>query len=143
MRHAYLTANLAAAFLLGALSSVASAEEPATIPFATGGVGLNAQEELIARQGEFLLKLVFAEKGTGSYLANVGVTIADHSGQTVLDATSDGPWFYAKLPAGVYRVTAAFDGVAQTVQVGIPAAGLKVEYLRWDPPTGATAGGQG
>jgi hypothetical protein len=138
MRRADLTAKLAVACLLAALSPATWGQGAGTVPYASGGVGLNSQEELAARQGEFSLKLVFAEKGTGSYLANVEVKIADASGRTVLEATSDGPWFYAKLPAGAYSVTATYEGIAQTVRLSVPAKGLKVEYLRWNPE-----GGQG
>jgi len=127
------TTRLAAALLLGSFVTATCAQEPAAIHYASGGVGLNSQEELTSRQDEFSLKLIFAEKITGSYLADVGVSITDASGATVLEATSDGPWFFAKLPKGVYHVTATFQGVAQTTRVSVPVSGLKVEYLRWEP----------
>jgi len=123
--------------LLGALSAMTWAED--RIPYLSGGVGQSSQEELKARQGEFSLKLVFAERKTGSYLANVGVRIADPQGQTLVDAVSEGPWFLAKLPAGTYQVEATFAGVAQTLGVEVPASGLRVEYLRWEPATGEAA----
>jgi hypothetical protein len=123
--------------ILTALLLITAAGAQADIPYTSGGVGLNSQEELIARQKEFSLKLVFAEKQTGSYLANVEVTIADTAGETLVNAVSDGPWFYAKLPAGSYKVTATFHGIAQSVAVKVPATGLKEQYLRWDPSTDA------
>jgi hypothetical protein len=130
MRGARLARRVAStACLLGALTTVVLAQD--RVPYASGGVGLNSREELVAREDEFSLKLVFAEKGAGAYLANVGVRISDPGGRTLLDATADGPWFYAKLPAGTYRVTATFEGVSRSIQVQVPPSGLKVEHLRW------------
>ena len=116
--------------LAGAMTAQAWADD--TVPYVSGGVGLHSQEEINARQGEFSLKLIFAERKTGSYLAQVGLRISDQQRQTLVDATSQGPWFYAKLPAGAYRVEATFQGMTQTLDVEVPPSGLKVEHLRWD-----------
>lgn len=68
---------------------------------------------------EYNLHLLFAIK-SGAYLADVKVTIQNAKGHTVLDAVSDGPWFYAKLAPGKYTVKADVDGKVQarTVTVG-------------------------
>jgi hypothetical protein len=115
------------------LASAGNAWAQAAVPYASGGVGENSQEELTARQGVFSLKLVFAEQQTGSYLADVTVTIVDAAGETLINALSDGPWFYTKLPAGDYKVTAVYRGVPQSVEVKVPATGLKEQVLRWAP----------
>jgi hypothetical protein len=93
----------------------AGARAAAPVPYVTGGVGTDEQERMKALQQEgYNLSLVFAEQGTGAYLADVRVTVTDASGRTVLDATSDGPALVAKLPPGRYQVTADYRGMRQT-----------------------------
>ena len=85
------------------------------IDYVSGGVGQEQQErvEALAAQG-YTLKLVFAEQGTGAYLADVRVNVADASGHTLLDANADGPAFLARLPEGDYKVTVEHRGMRQT-----------------------------
>ena len=68
---------------------------------------------------DFNLKLVFAMK-SGDYVSDVKVTIADTAGKTLLNTTSEGPWFLTKLPVGNYQIVATFAGNAEkrTVAVG-------------------------
>lgn len=54
---------------------------------------------------EYSVLLMFAEV-KGPYLANIAVEIKDAEGKVVLDAPSVGPWLFAKLPAGDYKVVA-------------------------------------
>jgi hypothetical protein len=132
---------LATAMATGSLAIAQSSDlQPRTqndITYVTGGVGTEQQATLkdLEQQG-FTLKLVFAERGTGAYLANVHVIVADASGRTVLDAMADGPAFYAKLPAGQYRVTAEHAGVRQTHTVSAGRGGLVT--MTW-PAEGGSA----
>ncbi|MCX8018797.1 MAG: carboxypeptidase regulatory-like domain-containing protein, partial [Rhodocyclaceae bacterium] len=71
---------------------------------------------------QFNLRLLFAETG-GAYLADIRVRIQDSSGALLLDAVSQGPWFYAKLAPGRYRVSVDNAGMVQTRDVNVPAAG--------------------
>jgi len=111
-------------------------DAPGAVPYTSGGVGSSARDDMeMDKGGEYSLKLVFAYEN-GDYLSDVAVTIADASGKALLSATSDGPWFYAKLPPGTYDVTATFAGQTQRFQTKVPASGLQVEQLRWDTPAG-------
>lgn len=107
------------------------------ISYLSGGVGSDQQDAMagLAQQG-YNLKLVFAEQGTGAYLADVRVTVADARGRPLLDAVADGPAFFAKLPQGQYTITADYRGARQTrtVHVGRNAA----VALYW-PPEGGSA----
>jgi hypothetical protein len=79
--------------------------------YVSGGFGQEEREALAAVAKDYNLKLVFAEKGSGAYLADVKVSIAGMKGQTILDAVvSNGPWFLVKLPAGRYKITADAEG---------------------------------
>ena len=101
----------------------------AGVEYLSGGVGINAQDEINARAKDFNLKLVFT-LNEGNYVADVGVALKDSKGRTVVEDTADGPFFLAKLPAGQYTVAATYEGrtVTRKVQVG---KGLRTEYLRW------------
>lgn len=99
------------------------------VEYISGGVGINAQDEINARAKDFNLKLVFT-LNEGNYIADVGVAVKDARGRTVVEDTADGPFFLAKLPAGQYTVAATYEGrtVTRKLQVG---KGLRTEYLRW------------
>lgn len=127
-----------AAILLGSatLVFVASANDEVTarsaagVPYVSGGVGEESIDRLNAIVGKFNLKLVFALK-SGAYLNDVRVTITDASGKALVDATSKGPWFLTKLPAGNYHIVASFEGKAITRQITVGTAKLETIDLQW------------
>ncbi len=89
------------------------------------GVG---QEGRSAGHREFSLKVVFAER-LGPYVAGVSLKIVDEGGQALVDTLSAGPWFYAKLPPGNYRVHARRNGARTEGTVEITGVRQKVLYL--------------
>jgi hypothetical protein len=108
----------------------AKAVTQGNVPFVSGGIGVDSEQALKAREKEFNLKLVFTLV-EGNYLADVDVTIKDAAGKTVVEHVADGPFFMAKLPPGNYSVTAAYGDKTQTRKISAPAKGLHTEYLRW------------
>ena len=126
-----------AAILLGvaSLGPVAGANDAivqttGSVKYVSGGVGAESIDQLNALARNFNLKLVFALK-SGDYLSGVNVAIADAAGKTLLNTTSDGPWFLIKLPAGRYQIVATFAGTAVTRQAAVGAASLSVIDMRW------------
>jgi len=127
-----------AAVLLGTASfaNAASANSDAVVQssgnvaYVSGGVGLESLDQLSSISRDFNLKLVFALT-SGAYLSGVQVAIIDRKGQTIVDATSDGPWFMAKLPAGNYQIIATVAGKAEKRQVTLGTSQLKTVDLRW------------
>ncbi len=99
------------------------------IKYMTGGVGIDERQEMEAMAKEFNVKAIFAVT-SGSYLADVMVTIVKASGEKVLDTTSNGPWLFAKLPPGKYSIKAVYKGTAktQTIDAG---QGLKSVVFLW------------
>ncbi len=83
-------------------------------PYLFGGVSSNEREAMEERASDYNLKLVFAEKN-GSYLSGVAVTLSSAKEGEILAAATQGPWFYIRLPAGVYNIKATFNG--QTKQI--------------------------
>lgn len=100
------------------------------IPYMSGGIGEEERAQFLSAAPTFNLKLVFAEK-TGSYLANVAVSIADGKGRKVLELPAEGPLLLAKLPAGDYRVTVVANGQEQVRNTKIPASGQRALMFRW------------
>ena len=74
------------------------------IRYVSGGIGESERAELNALSSQFNLHLLFATEGSGEYLSAVRVNILDARSGPVLTAESKGPWFYAQLPPGDYRV---------------------------------------
>lgn len=122
------------AVLFGIAMAAANAQELGGtqngVPYLSGGVGDDSVERIQARAKDFNLKLLFTFV-EGNYLADVGVTIRDSGGKTLVDQVSDGPFFLAKLPAGSYTVAVTNNGKTQTRKVHVGAKGLHSEQFRW------------
>jgi hypothetical protein len=127
-----------AAILLSSASliPVASANSDAIVQsaggvsYVSGGVGTDSIDRLNALAGDFNVKLVFALK-SGEYVSDVRVVIADAAGKTLLDTTSEGPWFLIRLPVGNYQVAATLSGNAVKRQFAVGAAKLRTIDFRW------------
>lgn len=105
-------------------------ERTAEVPYASGGIGNDDPAEQMLT--DYNLKLVFALKGTGGYLADVKVAIHDLKGKKVLEAESPGPLFYTRLPPGQYRINADFNGKSLTRSANVKAGGRSVLPFHWD-----------
>ncbi|TCS34706.1 hypothetical protein EDC30_11236 [Paucimonas lemoignei] len=97
-----------------ASSSSSVAVTPRTengVTYMCGGVG--EDETAYMKQAaakDYDLMMTFAEK-TGSYVANVDVSIVDARGRTVLETKCDGPILLVDLPSGGnYRIHAESGG---------------------------------
>jgi len=127
-----------AAILLGSglLVPVAGAKSdeivqtPGGVSYVSGGIGTDSIDRLNSLASDFNLKLVFALK-SGNYVSGVKVSIADEAGKTLLDTTSEGPWFLTKLPVGNYQIVATFAGKAETRTITVGAEKLKTIDFRW------------
>jgi hypothetical protein len=90
------------------------------INYISGGVGLDEQNAMHALRADYNLRLTFATKQTGAYRSDVQLDIADTKGNTVLSVANSGPMVFAKLPAGVYRISASAEGKTfkRSVKIG-------------------------
>lgn len=89
------------------------------IAYASGGIGEEERQALNSRAANYNLKLLFADKKSGEFLSDIRVSIKGTKGTDVLDAVADGPWFFASLPPGSYRVTAASGEQRQTRPIAV------------------------
>jgi hypothetical protein len=96
----------------------------------SGGVSLNARDNLRAQERDANAKLVFA-LNTGNYVSDVHVKVMDSKGNVVIDDVSNGPWVLAKLPAGTYTATATYNGKPITQKFTVGKSGLRTAHFRW------------
>lgn len=97
----------------------ASTLQPRTyngITYVTGGVGEEERNAMRQMGAQFNLWLWFATKGGGQNLADIHVTVQDRQAKQLLDVVSDGPWLFARLPAGTYKVSVATKAVRRSGQ---------------------------
>lgn len=125
-------AILFVATLLGSatLSSAQAQEvnQPPQAEMVSGGIGDTGMENIVAAQKDYNLKLVFAEKN-GEYLADVGVTIQDRKGNTVINTDSVGPILLVKLKPGTYTISSSTDKETETRKIAVSNTGLSTYYI--------------
>ena len=102
------------------------------VPYISGGIGVSERTEMQEVKSRFNLRLLFAVAGSGSYLADVRVRIDDAAGPTLLEAVSQGPWFYASLAPGRYVLRVDNAGQIQTRDIEIPATGAVEQAFYWN-----------
>ena len=102
-----------------------------SVSYLTGGVGLDESTAIKAAENNFTLSLLFAQSKRGEYLADVQVSIMDKAGNSVLQTASDGPMLLAKLPAGVYKISADHGGKVLSKTVTVGAKGVTRAAFVW------------
>ena len=85
------------------MSSFIQEHQTNGIRYVSGGVGTKERAVLEEMAKDYNLKLVFA-KISGDYLSDIEVDIHDEYGNSLIDTTANGPWFFADLPQGRYGV---------------------------------------
>lgn len=100
------------------------------VTFVNGGVGGDEQNAMQALGADYNLHLLFSIKGTGEYVSDVKVRIADSSGNILLETVSDGPMLFARLKPGRYSVTVDRDGqvVKRTATVASTAKRTSLSF---------------
>lgn len=102
------------------------------VAYVSGGVGLDERAQLEALGTEFNLKLTFALT-TRSFLSDVPVRILDGTGRIVLEATADGPLFFARLAPGTYTVEVGAEDQLQRRAVQVAAGRQTQVNFFWRP----------
>jgi hypothetical protein len=98
------------------------------IAYACGGVGMDEREAMEAMAKDYNVKLIFAE-APKDYISGVKLKIEDPSGKLLLETTSSGPWFWAKLPQGNYRVIASFHDRREMKHLRVAGGAETVEFF--------------
>ena len=132
-----LLTSLFAVFLL-LFTAVSFAQEMVAAPkvrsqgsvsYMSGGVTGDERDAMKPLAQDCSLRMAFA-LNVGNYVADVKVKVQNGKGKTVLEVVSDGPWLYAQLPVGKYKVTAEYEGKAVTKPVSIsPKKGSNLHFV--------------
>lgn len=101
------------------------------VTYVSGGVGSDSIQAMRQIEHGYNLRLMFAEQGSGKYLADVRVKLVDPEGRTLLDAVSSGPYFFAKVRPGRYQVVAENAGNAITRSVDVSPSGAVSQSFYW------------
>lgn len=121
---------LALALLLPFSAPALETQKQGEISYVSGGVGNDERDAIKAMQKDFNLRLMFATQ-EGPYLSGTHVEILDSKGVSVLATVSDGPFFYAQLPAGTYTVKAGSEPTVQSKQATLAASGHRELNFYW------------
>ncbi|HEY7168839.1 MAG TPA: carboxypeptidase-like regulatory domain-containing protein [Candidatus Binatia bacterium] len=112
--------------------TILQAETPQGFPYVSGGVSSDEREIIEELGKSYNLKLTFAEK-RGSYLADVTVVITGTKGTEIIVVNTLGPFFYIRLPPGVYTITARFQGEIKRIKdLRLPKDKKVTRTITWD-----------
>jgi hypothetical protein len=84
--------------------------------FMSGGYAKEQRDAMFKLQSKFPIQLIFEVEGQDLDMSGVKVTLTDLSGFHVIEAVSDGPYFYINPPSsGRYTIDAEFQGDKQSL----------------------------
>lgn len=99
------------------------------IAYVTGGIGADEVQEFLDVAPRYNLRLLFASK-QGNYLSDIDVTIASTNCAVTVSVHAEGPFLYAHVPPGRYRITASAPGLTENRIVIVPAhGGVDVRFM--------------
>lgn len=123
-----------AAPALSAVATLPMVHQQGNVVYLSGGIGEPEAQAMKRAAGKYPLEIEFLQKertGHPAYLAGDQVSILDHAGKTVLEATADGPFLLAKLPPGRYTISASDHGVAKKRAVDVEAGKHSNVVFEW------------
>ena len=127
---ALLVLGVASSSYTSGASNAIDVEHYKGIQYVSGGFGIDERQAIAAMGRKDNLELSFALHNK-EYLGGAEVLIKDSKGNKVLEAASDGPLFFTKLPEGKYTVMATALGRTLTRDVDIPNKGQARLYFAW------------
>ncbi len=113
-----------AGLLLALVAPVLQAADEVELPkvhkqggstYVTGGAGEAQRKALFKIANKFPIQLIFEVEGEAADISGVKVTLTDQSGNALIEAVSDGPYFYMNPPAGGrFIIDAEYNGEKQS-----------------------------
>jgi len=127
---------LLAAAMFGELVAAPVQEVKGDVAVVHGGIGADDRALIEAKAADHNLKLTFARKGSGAYLADVKVVVRNKQGTVVIDTVASGPLLVARLPEGEYSVAAKERGTTLTQTIALKGKVRRDWVFRFDLPPG-------
>ncbi|BCG04790.1 hypothetical protein PPGU19_093580 (plasmid) [Paraburkholderia sp. PGU19] len=109
------------------------------IAYVTGGVGVEEAAAMRAVAAGYSMRARFTANG-GEFVSDVDVRILTIDGRLIFTAISDGPYLYAQVPPGRYRLVAKLNGLERSRSVNVPRRGGITVSLTWPSMRTATGG---
>ncbi|MBN3752215.1 carboxypeptidase regulatory-like domain-containing protein [Paraburkholderia sp. Tr-20389] len=109
------------------------------IAYVTGGVGVDEAAAMRAMADRYSMRARFTANG-GEFVSGVDVRILSTDGRLIFTATSDGPYLYAQVPPGRYRLVAKLNGLERSRSLDIPRRGGTFVSLTWPNMRPASGG---
>ncbi|MDR6207923.1 hypothetical protein [Paraburkholderia graminis] len=100
------------------------------ITYVTGGVGEDEAAAMRAVASRYSMRARFTTS-TGEFISDVSVRMFTPDGTLIFAAITDGPYLYAQVPPGRYRLSATLDGVERSQSITIPTHGGINVSLTW------------
>jgi hypothetical protein len=95
-----------------------------------GGVGVESEAEMRAREKDFNTKFLFTAR-EGDWVADVALKVTGARGNTVIDQSVAAPIVLARLPAGYYAAAMTYQGNTQTRRFRVGSQRVQVVQGRW------------
>jgi hypothetical protein len=99
------------------------------ITYVTGGIGDEERAALHDTAKDYNLRVMSASHD-GAFMGDTHIMLYNHKGDVLLDANA-GPLFFAKMPAGSYRLEATHDGVVKKQAFTIKGNKPALVHLGW------------
>jgi hypothetical protein len=99
-----------------------------SVMYLSGGVGKDERAAMDAMAKDYNVKMIFVE-APKEYVSGVNVKIEDSNGKLLLETTSSGPWFWAKLPQGDYRIIATLHNHREIKNLKVASGAETVEFF--------------
>lgn len=91
------------------------------VSYVTGGIPYEQIPAFTQARGQYSLNIEVYEKDgvKNGFTADAGVKLFDRSGNVVLDAKAEGPYLWAKVPPGAYRLQTTLNGKMKEQRVSV------------------------
>lgn len=113
------------------------------VSYVTGGIPYEQLPAFTQARSQYPLNIEIYEKdgAKNGFTADAGVKLIDRSGNVVLDAKAEGPYLWAKVPAGPYRLQTTLNGKMKEQRVSVVNGKSTRAIVVFPQGTGEIVGG--
>ena len=99
------------------------------IQYVSGGVNDDEKKAMQKVANKYPMQLLFTGPDASQELEGVKITVIDLRGDKIIEAQSQGPWFYFNPPSGRYTMKAEYRG--ETVERTVDLVGRRYIVLEF------------